>query len=162
MVINQDWSKIYSSRMKCRRLFQYKDAMLPTKRFHHKDKNFSWSHDCLILIMGNPIPGQLSSHWKGHLSSRIRPARLGCNALGAHVTGATFHHFPKAIDSPLAKPWRQANCLPLGLCKETVKESMILLTNGCKPGKRNLMDRKLPTWRWRPQRQRVEIGRCRY
>ena len=46
-----------------------------------------------------------------------------CNGLWVLVTGGNFLSFSKATDSPLAQPSWQANCLSLGLCKETVKQS---------------------------------------
>ena len=42
---------------------------------------------------------------------------LSCNGLWVHVTGGNFHCFSEATGSPLVI------CLPLVLCKETVKES---------------------------------------
>ena len=45
------------------------------------------------------------------------------------MNGGNSYCFPKAIDSPPAQPHWPANCLPLGLCKGTVKQSSTILAN---------------------------------
>ena len=44
------------------------------------------------------------------------------NALWAYVAGGNSHHFSEDTDSPLHSPHGRQICLPLGLCKETVKQ----------------------------------------
>ena len=44
--------------------------------------------------------------------------------LWGYVSGGNFHRFSNVTDGPLAQPYRQAICWPLGLCKGTVKESI--------------------------------------
>ena len=49
---------------------------------------------------------------------------VSCNALKAHMSVWNPYHFPKATHNPLHSPNGRHKCLPLGLCKETVKQSM--------------------------------------
>ena len=51
-----------------------------------------------------------------------------CNEFGVtsgFMTDGNFCYFSEATDSPLHSPNGRQNCLPLGLCKETVKESIL-------------------------------------
>ena len=51
---------------------------------------------------------------------------IRCSALWTHLVGGWefSRFFYKGDSQSLAHPWRQANCLPLGLCNETVKSSI--------------------------------------